>query len=148
MNLKERLQSDLVQSMKSHDETTKWVVKMIKSAIQLAEVAKGGELNQDELLAIVQKEIKTREESKADAEKAHREDLVAQADKEIVCLKSYLPAQLNTEELKDLVRSVIAQCNATSSKDMGIVMKTLQPLLAGRTSNAEASRVVRELLTG
>ncbi len=148
MNLKERLQSDLVQSMKSHDETTKWVVKMIKSAIQLAEVAKGGELNQDELLAIVQKEIKTREESRADAEKAHREDLVAQADKEIVCLKSYLPAQLNTEELKDLVRSVIAQCNATSSKDMGIVMKTLQPLLAGRTSNAEASRVVRELLTG
>ena len=148
MNLKERLQADLVQSMKSHDETTKWVVKMIKSAIQLAEVAKGGELNQDELLAIVQKEIKTREESRADAEKAHREDLVAQADKEIVCLKSYLPAQLNTEELKDLVRSVIAQCNATSSKDMGIVMKTLQPLLAGRTSNAEASRVVRELLTG
>ena len=148
MNLKERLQSDLVQSMKSHDETTKWVVKMIKSAIQLAEVAKGGELNQDELLAIVQKEIKTREESRADAEKAHREDLVAQADKEIVCLKSYLPAQLNTEELKDLVRSVIAQSNATSSKDMGVVMKTLQPLLAGRASNAEASRVVRELLQG
>ena len=148
MNLKERLQADLVQSMKSHDETTKWVVKMIKSAIQLAEVAKVGELSQDEMLAIIQKEIKTREEAKADAEKAHRADLVAQADKEIACLKTYLPAQLTTEELKDLVRSVIAQCNATSSKDMGIVMKTLQPLLAGRTSNAEASRVVRELLTG
>ena len=60
MNLKERLQVDLVHAMKTHDETSKWVVKMIKSAIQLAEVAKGSELNQDELLAIVQKEIKTR----------------------------------------------------------------------------------------
>ena len=148
MNLKERLQADLIRSMKSHDETTKWVVKMIKSGIQLAEVAKGGELDQDEMLAIVQKEIKTREEAKADALKAQREDLVAQADQEIACLKTYLPAQLDAEELKDLVRSVIAQCNATSAKDMGIVMKTLQPLLAGRASNAEASRVVRELLAG
>jgi len=148
MNLKERLQADLINAMKAHDESTKWVVKMIKSAIQLAEVAKGSELNQDEMLAIVQKEIKTREESKADALKAHRDDLVLQADQQIACLKTYLPAQLNVEELKDLVRSVIAQCNATSSKDMGIVMKTLQPLLAGRASNAEASRVVRELLAG
>ena len=148
MDLKERLQADLINAMKTHDETTKWVVKMIKSAIQLAEVAKGSELNQDEMLAIVQKEIKTREESKADAQKAHRDDLVLQADQQIACLKTYLPAQLTVEELKDLVRSVIAQCNATSSKDMGIVMKTLQPLLAGRASNAEASRVVRELLAG
>ena len=148
MNLKERLQADLVQSMKTHDETTKWVVKMIKSAIQLAEVAKGGELNQDEMLAIIQKEIKTREESKADAQKAQRADLVEQADQQIACLKTYLPEQLDAEGLKDLVRSVIAQCNASSAKDMGMVMKTLQPLLAGRASNAEASRVVRELLAG
>ena len=148
MNLKERLQVDLVHAMKTHEETSKWVVKMIKSAIQLAEVAKGSELNQDELLAIVQKEIKTRQETKADAEKAQRQDMVAQADQEIACLKTYLPAQLNTEELTELARTVIVQCNATSSKDMGVVMKTLQPLLAGRASNAEASRVVRELLTG
>ena len=148
MNLKERLQADLINAMKTHDETSKWVVKMIKSAIQLAEVAKGGELDQDEILAIVQKEIKTREESKADAQKANRKDLIDQADKEFAALKAYLPAQLNPEELKDLIRGVIAQCSATSSKDMGVVMKTLQPLLAGRASNAEASRVVRELLAG
>lgn len=148
MNLKEKLQADLVHAMKTHDETLKWVVKLIKSSIQLAEVAKAGELTQDEILSIIQKEIKTREESKADAEKAQREDLATQADLEIACLKSYLPAQLDANELKDLVRSVIVQCNATSSKDMGMVMKTLQPLLAGRASNAEASRVVRELLAG
>ena len=148
MNIKERLQTDLVQAMKTHDETKPWVIKMIKAAIQLAEVAKGEELDQDEIMAIIQKEIKTRQEAKADAEKAHREDLVMQADQEIACLKTYLPAQLNAEELKELVRSVIAECNATSIKDMGVVMKTLQPLLAGRASNAEASQVVRELLTG
>ena len=146
--MKEQLQADLVVAMKTHDETKKWVVKMIKAGIQLAEVAKGKELDQEEILALIQKEIKTRQETKADAEKAGREDLVTQADKEIAVLKTYLPTQLNEEELKDLVRSVISQCNASSIKDMGVVMKTLQPLLAGRTSNAEASRVVRELLTG
>jgi len=148
MDLKEKLQADLVHAMKTHDETLKWVVKLIKSSIQLAEVAKAGELTQDEIISIIQKEIKTREESKADAEKAQREDLATQADLEIACLKTYLPAQLDANELKDLVRSVIVQCNAASSKDMGMVMKTLQPLLAGRASNAEASRVVRELLAG
>jgi len=148
MDLKEKLQADLVHAMKTHDETLKWVVKLIKSSIQLAEVAKAGELTQDEIISIIQKEIKTRVESKADAEKAQREDLATQADLEIACLKTYLPAQLDANELKDLVRSVIVQCNAASSKDMGMVMKTLQPLLAGRASNAEASRVVRELLAG
>jgi len=148
MDLKEKLQADLVHAMKTHDETLKWVVKLIKSSIQLAEVAKAGELTQDEIISIIQKEIKTRVESKADAEKAQREDLATQADLEIACLKNYLPAQLDANELKDLVRSVIVQCNAASSKDMGMVMKTLQPLLAGRASNAEASRVVRELLAG
>ncbi|HNZ15973.1 MAG TPA: GatB/YqeY domain-containing protein [Anaerolineaceae bacterium] len=148
MNIKEQLQADLITAMKTHDETKKWVVKMIKAAIQLAEVAKGKELEQEEILALIQKEIKTRHETRADAEKAGREELMAQADQEIACLKTYLPAQLSEEELKDLVRNVIAQCGASSLKDMGIVMKTLQPILAGRASNAEASRVVREFLTG
>lgn len=148
MNLKERLQADLIHAMKAHDETKKWVVKMVKAAIQLAEVAKGSELNQDEIMALIQKEIKTRQEARSDAEKAQRDDLVTQADAEIACLKTYLPEQLNPKELQDLVRSVIAQCGATSIKDMGVVMKTLQPLLAGRASNSEASRVVRELLIG
>ena len=148
MNIKEQLQADLITAMKTHDETKKWVVKMIKAAIQLAEVDKGKELEQEEILALIQKEIKTRHETRADAEKAGREELMAQADQEIACLKTYLPAQLSEEELKDLVRNVIAQCGASSLKDMGIVMKTLQPILAGRASNAEASRVVREFLTG
>ena len=93
MNMKEQLQADLVVAMKTHDETKKWVVKMIKAGIQLAEVAKGKELDQEEILALIQKEIKTRQESKADAEKARREDLVLQADKEIACLKTYLPTR-------------------------------------------------------
>lgn len=147
MDLKEQLQADLISAMKTHNDTQKWVVKMIKSAIQLAEVAKGSELNQDELLALIQKEIKTRQEARSDAEKAHRDDLIAQTDLEIAYLKAYLPAQLSPQELIDLVREVIVQCNASSIKDMGKVMKILQPLLAGRASNADASQVVKNLLT-
>lgn len=95
MNIKAQLQADLITAMKTHDETKKWVVKMIKAAIQLAEVAKGKELEQEEILALIQKEIKTRHETRADAEKAGREELIAQADQEIACLKTYLPAQLS-----------------------------------------------------
>ncbi len=84
MDLKERLQADLIHAMKTHDDTKKWVVKMIKAAIQLAEVANGKELDQDEIMAIIQKEIKTRQEARSDAEKAHREDLLAQADAELL----------------------------------------------------------------
>ena len=142
-----KLQNDLVNAMKARDDTQKWVLRLLKSTIELAEVNKGKALTDDEFLGVVQKEIKTRNESLADAQKAHRQDLVDAALAEIEILKTYLPAQLNPNELLELVRQTIVEVNATCSKDMGAVMKVLLPKLQGMATDSEASRVVKEELS-
>ncbi len=147
MDFHTKLQNDLVNAMIARDDTQKWVVRLLKSTIELAEVSKGKALTDDEFLGVVQKEIKTRNESLADAQKAHRQDLVDAALAEIEILKTYLPAQLNPNELLELVRQTIVEVNATSSKDMGAVMKVLLPKLQGMATNSEASRVVKEELS-
>lgn len=147
MDFHEQLQKDLANAMRAKNDTQKWVVRMLKSAIQLAEVSKGEPLSEDEFLQAVQKEIKTRNEAKADAEKAQRQELIDAADAEIAILKTYLPAQLSTEELTTLVRQTISETSATSVKDMGKVLKNLLPKLQGRATNAEASRIVKEELS-
>ncbi len=147
MDFHEQLQKDLANAMKAKNDTQKWVIRMLKSAIQLAEKNKGEPLSEEEFLQAVQKEIKTRNESKADAEKANRQDLIDAADAEIAILKTYLPVQLGTEEFTDLVRQTISETSATSVKDMGKVLKNLLPKLQGRATNAEASRIVKEELS-
>ena len=107
MDFHTKLQNDLVNAMKARDDTQKWVVRLLKSTIELAEVSKGKALTDDEFLGVVQKEIKTRNESLADAQKAHRQDLIDAALAEIEILKTYLPAQLNPNELLELVRQTI-----------------------------------------
>ena len=147
MDFHTKLQNDLVNAMIARDDTQKWVVRLLKSTIELAEVNKGKALTDDEFLGVVQKEIKTRNESLADAQKAHRQDLVDAALAEIEILKTYLPAQLNPNELLELVRQTIVEVNATSSKDMGAVMKVLLPKLQGSATNSEASRIAKEELS-
>ena len=147
MDFHNKLHNDLAFAMKARNDTQKWVVRLLKSTIELAEVNKGQPLNEDEFLAVVQKEIKTRNESLADAVRANRQDLIDAAHAEIEILKAYLPAQLSPEELVVLVRQTIKEVNATSAKDMGTVMKVLLPKLQGMATNSEASRVVKEELS-
>lgn len=147
MNFHTKLQNDLASAMRARNDTQKWVVRLLKSTIELAQVSKGQPLTEDEFLGVVQKEIKTRNESLADAEKANRQDLIDAAHAEIAILKTYLPAQLSPEELVELVRETIQEVNATSAKDMGAVMKVLLPKLQGMATNSEASRIVKEELT-
>lgn len=143
MNFHEQLQTDLIKALREKDETRKWVIKMLKAAIQLAEVSKGESLTQDEFLSLVQKEIKTRHESLADATRANRDDLIKAANNEIEILKTYLPEQLSEEELISMVREAIQESGASAPKDMGAVMKILLPRLQGRAPNSEASRLVK-----
>jgi uncharacterized protein YqeY len=146
MDFHNKLQDDLVTATKARNDTQKWVVRMLKSAVKLDEVSKGRPLTEEEFLVVVQKEIKTRNEALADAERAKRQDLIDAAHAEIAILKTYLPAQLSQEELTALVKESIKDVNASSIKDMGTVMKTLLPKLQGRATNSEASRIVKEEL--
>ena len=146
MSIKQQLENDLKEAMRNKDELRKRTLRLTLTDIRLAEVEKGGALDDPALMTLVQKEIKSRHESIADAERAGRPDLIEEVRAEISVLEAYLPQQLSTQELEELARQAIAEAGATSPKEMGLVMKLLVPRLQGRASGNEASQVVRKLL--
>ena len=146
MSLKSTLQSDLKDAMRSGDETRKSTIRMALTAIQLAEVEKGDSLNEAEDLAIIQKEIKSRRETIADAERAKRPDLIPPAEDEIKVLQAYLPPPLSPEELDQMAREAVNEAGATTIKDMRQVMAILRPRLQARATSEQASQAVRKLL--
>ena len=146
MDIKSTLQSDLKDAMRRGEETRKSTLRMALTAIKLAEVEKGAQMDEAAYMAIIQKEIKSRRESIADAEKANRPEMIVQAEEEIKILQDYLPASLSQEELEILARSAVAEAGATSIREMGQVMKILMPRLQGRATGDQASQVVRKLL--
>lgn len=146
MSIKQQLDNDLKDAMRNKDELRKRTVRMTLTNIRLAEVDKGSALDDQALMALLQKEIKSRHESIADAERAGRPDLIEEIRAEIGLLEAYLPQPFSAQELEDLARQAIAEAGATSPKEMGLVMKILMPRLQGRASGSEASQVVRNLL--
>jgi len=146
MNKKQELQQALTAAMKAQDEDTKRTLRLVMTSIKLAEVDEGGELSEDRILGILQKEVKTREDSIEEANQAKREDLVKAAQKEMEILNQFLPEQMTQDELSALARTVIEEISAESIRDMGEVMKSLMPKLAGRASGQDASNTVRKLL--
>lgn len=147
MELKNRLTNDMKDAMRARDEQRRTTLRMVLSAIKLAEVEKQGELDENSLLALLHKEIKSRRESIADAEKAGRADLIMAAQGEIAIIEEYLPKPFTPEELEALARQAIEETGAQSVREMGQVMKVLIPRLEGRASGGEASQTVRKLLS-
>jgi len=146
MKLKNEIQTALTAAMKARDEDTKRTLRLVMSSIKLSEVEDHGELDDSRILSILQKEVKTREDSIQEARQAGREDLVKAAEREIEILNQFLPKQMAADELNVLAKQVIEETGATSIKDMGIVMKNLMPKLEGRASGQDASKTVRDLL--
>jgi len=142
-----KLKQDLQQAIKDQNTLRKRVLRLLISSIQLAEIAKGSQLNDSEFIAVVQKEIKTKLDTIADAEKAGRAEMAAESRQEIKELEAYLPQQLTESELVALAEDIIRETGAASPKDMGMVLKILIPRLAGRASNQDASRVVKDYLS-
>lgn len=147
MDNNQRLKEDLQRAIKSQDTLRKRVLRLLISTIQLAEVSKGSPLSDLEFLAVVQKEIKTKLDTIADAEKAGRAEMAAESRMEIKELEAYLPKQLTETELISLAEQTIREVGAASAKDMGQVLKVLIPKLAGRATNQDASRVVKDCLS-
>lgn len=142
-----KLKQDLQQAIKDQNTLRKRVLRLLISSIQLAEIAKGSQLNDSEFIAVVQKEIKTKLDTIADAEKAGRAEMAAESRQEIKELEAYLPQQLTESELVAFAEDIIRETGAASPKDMGMVLKILIPRLAGRASNQDASRVVKDCLS-
>jgi hypothetical protein len=119
---------------------------MALAAIRMAEIDKRGPVDDDTVVAILLKEVKSRQEVIAESEQANRPDLIEEAIGEIAILEQFLPPPFTPQELEALVREVIAEVGATSAREMGAVMKVLVPRLEGRATGNEASQAVRKLL--
>ena len=146
MLTRETLESDLRSAMKAGDEPRKRTLRMLLSALKLAEVERKSALDETTLVAITQKEIKTRREAIEDARRAGRQDLVASSEAEIAILQAYLPQPLTAEELQALALVAIQETSAAGPQDMGKVMKVLMPRIQGRVDGKTASEVIRALL--
>lgn len=147
MDLRQKIEFDLKEAMRASDDMRRRTLRMVLAGIKLAEVEKREQLNDQGVIAVIQKEVKTRREAIQDAQKANRSDLVQAAEDELKFLETYLPQGLSASELKALAEAAIAEVGAKSIADLGKVMKILMPRLQGKASGDQVSRVVRELLT-
>ena len=146
MTIKAQLNESMKEAMKSGDEVRKRTVRMALAAVKQAEVDKRIELDDTAVMNLLQKEIKNRRESLEEAKKVNRADLVEANEAEIEVLQAFLPKAMPAEELRSLVQAAIAETGAASPADMGKVMKTVMPRVAGRAPNDMVSATVRELL--
>ena len=141
------LEAELHNAMRSGDDPRKRTMRMLLAAVKLAEVEKRGQLDEAGMQAVLQKEVKVRHEAIADAEKAHRPELVEAARAELAILQAYLPEPLSPAELDRMVREAIASAGATGPQDMGKVMKQIMPQVQGRADGKDVSAVVHGLLS-
>ncbi len=147
-SLKERIDVDLKEAMRSRDELGTSVLRMLKSAVKYKEVEPGGHPLEDAgVLAVIQTLIKQRRDSVEQFRAGGRPELADKEEREIVKLQSYLPAQMSADELRAEVRAAIAQVGATGPKDMGAVMKALMPKVSGRAEGKSVSEAVKAELT-
>jgi uncharacterized protein YqeY len=148
MGLKEKLQADLTQAIRSRDEVVSGTVRMLLAAITNEEVAgKAARVLTDaEIITVLSREAKKRREAVEAYTQAKRDDLAGKERAEAAIIANYLPAQLTEDEIKKLIQDAIAETGATGPSGMGLVMKVLQPKIAGKADGGVVSGLVRTAL--
>lgn len=148
MSLKEQLFADLKTAMKEKDTLKKDTVQLIRSGILQYEKDNKVELDDEGVLDIISKQLKSRRDSLPDYVKSGREDLIEKLNKEIEILLSYLPEQLSEDEIQKIVEEAIAATGAASVKEMGKVMGMVNPKLKGRADMKVVGALVKKMLQG
>lgn len=146
MSLKEKIQQDWKDAMKSRDKFRSNTLSMAKAAILQVEKTDNRVLDDDEVIGILSKEVKSRRDALVDFEKGNRQDLVEEAKSEIEILLEYLPKQLTEDEIAEIVRQIICETGASSAKDMGKVMTAAMAKLKGRADGKLVSSIVKQNL--
>lgn len=144
--MKERLLEDLKLAMKSQDKVKLSVIRMVKAAIQMEEIAKKRELTEEEIVSILAKQIKTRKESIQEFAKANRNDLVEQNEAEVAILNTYMPKMMEESEIEALIEEVFAKVNPTGVNDIGRVMKEIAPLVKGKADMSLVNSLIKKYL--
>jgi uncharacterized protein len=149
MKIQERIDSDLKESMRAKNASKVGVLRMLKSALKYAAIAKSGsdaELSDAEAAQVIRKQAKQRQDSIESFEKGGRAELAAKEKEELSILNAYLPKAMSTDELAALVRQTIAEVGGTSKAQMGAVMKALQTRVAGRADGKTLTQEVQRQL--
>ena len=146
MSLQDRVQTDIAVAMRGGDALRRDVLRMVASAAYNLEKREGRPLTDDEYLAVLSREVKTRRESVEAFRSGGRDDLVAREEAEIAIIGEYLPAALTEDEIITLVQEGIAATGASSARDMGKVMGWLAPRTRGRADGKRVSELVVQAL--
>ena len=147
MTLRERLDEDLKKAMRARDEIGLSVIRMVRSSVKNREIDQKKALDDTGITEIITTLTKQRRESIRMFREAGRDELVAKEEKELALLLDFLPCQLTTEEIGQIVSGAIAATGATGMKDLGAVMKAVMPQVTGRADGSLVSSIVREKLS-
>jgi hypothetical protein len=146
MSLQERITSDLQQAQKKGDKARMSALRLIKSGIQYAEIAKGASLDDAGVIDVINKEVKQRRESIEGFTKGNRSDLVEKEKTELAMLLDYLPKQMSREDVIETARRVLSEVGARGPSDKGKVMSKLMPQVKGKADGREVGSIVDDLL--
>ena len=150
MALKEKLQNDLTEAMRARDEVRSSTIRMILTAIKNEEVSgkEARELSDAEVITVLSREAKKRREAAEAFEQAGAKDRADMEKAEGVVIAEYLPVQLSESEIQEMINAAIAETGATGPQQMGLVMKSIQPKIAGRADGGVVSSLVKATLLG
>ena len=141
----EKINEDLKNAMKEKDTFKLSVLRMLKSALQLEQIAKKHELDDNEIAAVLKKQVKVRKDSLEEYKKYDKTELVESLEKEIAILDAYLPEEMSESEISEIVKSAVEEIKPTSMKEMGLVMKKVNELLVGKNADMSlVSKLVKE----
>jgi uncharacterized protein YqeY len=146
MDLKEKIKNDLKNSMKSGDNITRGVLRMLSSDFKNLEIDKKKELTDDDVVEIIKRNIKSRKDSIEQYTKGNREDLASQEKNELKILEKYMPEQISEEEIRKIVKKIISESEASSASDFGRVMGMAMKEIGNKADGNVVGRIVREEL--
>ncbi|MDN6967276.1 GatB/YqeY domain-containing protein [Oenococcus sp. UCMA 17063] len=146
MSLTSDIQAAIIKAMKAQDKEKLSVLRMLKAAISNKRIELGHELSDEEVIAVLASEVKSRKDSIKDFKKGKRDDLVVMTEKEIKVLKSYLPEPLSDDQVSKMIDQTISNINASGLRDMGKVMGQLSAKTKGRFDGSKLAALVKEKL--
>lgn len=143
----ETIKEEIVKALKEKDTLKLQTLRGVKGEVDLEHINKKVEITDELLISVISHQIKTRKESITEFEKGNREDLISKTNEEIALLQTFLPKQLDENEIKAILDEAFAKVNPTSNKDMGLIMREVTPKLKGKADMSEVSKLIKERLS-
>jgi uncharacterized protein YqeY len=147
MSLAERLEDEMKSALRAGDKLRLSVIRMARAAVKNREIEDRGKLDDDAIVKVISGLVKKGEESLGHFQQANRSDLIEKQEEELKVLRSFLPQPLSRDEILTLIEETVKETKALDMRDLGKVMKSLMPKIAGRADGKAVQQMVREKLS-